>query len=188
MLNIVLLLSFTSGTVLARLPESLAKAPSRLLDETDNKSVIPNLRADHIVVIALVAAVLPILGTCWWYCRKARPSTRIDVESNPGSWVTYLVRDLIVATNNFSDSNLVGEGGFGRVYRADLGGNRIGAIKRLLKVDSTLFGEELSILLRLPRHPNLVNLLGICADPGMLLFRISERHVCYFNETLNDTL
>lgn len=112
-------------------------------------------------LLLLVIAVLIL-----WYL----PPTRIDEEPNPGLWVTYRVGDLILATNNFSD--VLGEGRFGCVYRADLGGNRMGAVKRLRQVDSTLFGKELSILLRVPRHPNIVNLLGICSDPDnqMMVF------------------
>lgn len=174
MLRIVLFISFTAGTVSARLPESLAKAPSRILSETQNKSesVIPSWIADHIAGIVEVAValalVVAVVGFCtrWCYRRKAPPLTRIDEESNPGSLVTYRVTDLMIATNNFSDSNLVGRGGFARVYRADLGGKRPAAVKRLLKVDSERFRKELSILLSLPRHPNLVNIFGICSDPG----------------------
>lgn len=190
MRNIVLFLSFTSAMVLARLPQPLANAPSRLLSETHKKSVISSWIADNCTVIVLVlgfalfVALSVIFKMCC--CQKTRPPKRIDEESNPGLWdcpglwVTYGVRDLIVATNNFSDSNVVGVGGFARVYRADLGGNRIRAVKRLREVDPTLFGQELSILLRVPRHPNLVNLLGICSDPGY--------HVIVFEYVANGTL
>lgn len=167
MLCIVLLLSFTSAIVLARLPRNSSElpsiTPSPVISETDTV----------IAAVSVVAAVLLffVLSHCYYWV-KAPPPTRTDEDSNPKGFVTYGVKDLIVATKNFSDSNLVGEGGFGRVYRAHFGGNRIAAVKRLLNVDATLFGAELSILLRLPRHPNLVNLLGICSDPGdqMIVF------------------
>lgn len=201
MLNIVFFLFFTSGTVSARLPESLAEAPSRLLFETHvgSGSVITIWIADHVPVIVIVVLVLALavaiaLEGFYMCCRKAGPPKRIAEETNPGSvgdrivakdfsdsnvvgkdsnpWVTYSVRELTEATENFSDSNLVGKGHFARVYRAHLGGDRIGAVKRLLKIDSTLFNKELLILLGLPPHPNLVNLLGICSEPGhqMIVF------------------
>lgn len=190
MRNIVSFLSFTFPMVLARLPQPLANAPSRLLSETHKKSVISSWIDDNCTVIvlvlgfALLVALLVILEMCC--CQETRPPKRIDEESNPGLgdcpglWATYGVRDLIVATNNFSDSNAVGEGGFAIVYRADFGGNRIRAAKRLREVDPNLFGAELAILLMVPHHPNLVNLLGICSDP--------DNQIILFEYVANGTL
>ena len=53
------------------------------------------------------------------------------VASKKGS-VTLLDYKLIEkATDNFRDSNILGEGGFGRVYKAQLDDNLIVAVKRL---------------------------------------------------------
>ncbi|GMH10914.1 hypothetical protein Nepgr_012755 [Nepenthes gracilis] len=77
------------------------------------------------------------------------------------------------ATNNFSDDNKVGEGGFGPVYRGVLNGSQI-AVKRLSK-DSAQgldeFKNEVLCIARL-QHRNLVTFLGCCiqADERMLIY------------------
>ncbi|KAK4481955.1 hypothetical protein RD792_012868 [Penstemon davidsonii] len=67
------------------------------------------------------------------------------------------------ATNNFSPSLLIGEGGFGTVYRAELPDGQVVAIKRARKEHfealRTEFRTEVELLAKID-HRNLVKLLG----------------------------
>ncbi|KAL3840749.1 hypothetical protein ACJIZ3_025340 [Penstemon smallii] len=67
------------------------------------------------------------------------------------------------ATNNFSPSLLIGEGGFGTVYRAELPNGQVVAIKRARKEHfealRTEFRAEVELLAKID-HRNLVKLLG----------------------------
>lgn len=166
-LSIVLFLSLISDTLLARVPSATLPAPVpgkfSELRSVSPSGIYKDIAIGCAVFVVLAVLLYFVLWKCCYYCRKA------DEDSNP---FTYRVKDLNRATNNFSGSNLVGEGAFGSVYRADFGENRIAAVKKLREVDSQLFTGELSILLRMPRHPNLVNLVGFCsdADNQMILF------------------
>lgn len=51
-------------------------------------------------------------------------------ELGCGHWFT--LRDLEIATNNFSKENVIGEGGYGIVYRGQLINGTIVAVKKLL--------------------------------------------------------
>ncbi|KAK1286285.1 Serine/threonine-protein kinase PBS1 [Acorus calamus] len=80
---------------------------------------------------------------------------------------TFDFRDLAAATKNFRADCLLGEGGFGRVYKGRLESiNKVVAIKQLdrngLQGNREFLVEVL--MLSLLHHPNLVNLLGYCAD------------------------
>eukprot|EP00253_Pinus_taeda_P012032 PITA_12032 len=77
---------------------------------------------------------------------------------------TYTMEELANATDNFTTK--VGQGVSGFVYRAKFPGNKLGAVKRATNLDPNLFKQELSVLLRLPRHPHLVDLIGLCLQPG----------------------
>ncbi|XP_071709634.1 probable serine/threonine-protein kinase PBL7 [Rutidosis leptorrhynchoides] len=94
-----------------------------------------------------------------------------EVVNNGGSdhlaAQTFTFRELAAATKNFRGDCLLGEGGFGRVYKGRLdSSNQIVAIKQLdrsgLQGNREFLVEVL--MLGLLHHPNLVNLIGYCAD------------------------
>ncbi|XP_028096535.1 cysteine-rich receptor-like protein kinase 10 [Camellia sinensis] len=76
-----------------------------------------------------------------------------------------LVR-LSAATDNFSASNKLGQGGFGPVYKGQLLDGREVAVKRLSSCSEQgldEFTNEVLLILKL-QHKNLVRLLGFCID------------------------
>ncbi|XP_062159537.1 probable serine/threonine-protein kinase PBL28 isoform X2 [Alnus glutinosa] len=81
----------------------------------------------------------------------------------------FTLKEMEEATNSFSDENFLGKGGFGRVYRGALRSGEVVAIKKMeLPPFKAAEGEhefrvEVDILSRLD-HPNLVSLIGYCAD------------------------
>ncbi|KAG2688254.1 hypothetical protein I3760_09G086500 [Carya illinoinensis] len=75
--------------------------------------------------------------------------------------------ELAASTDNFNPGSLLGEGGFGRVYKGYIESiDKVVAVKQLdrkgLQGTREFFAEVL--MLSLARHPNLVNLVGYCAD------------------------
>ncbi|XP_050372130.1 probable serine/threonine-protein kinase PBL28 [Argentina anserina] len=81
----------------------------------------------------------------------------------------FTLKEMEEATSSFSDKNFLGKGGFGRVYRGTLRSGEVVAIKKMelppLKAadGEREFRVEVDILSRLD-HPNLVSLIGYCAD------------------------
>ncbi|CAA2992463.1 serine threonine- kinase CDL1-like [Olea europaea subsp. europaea] len=76
-------------------------------------------------------------------------------------------RELASATESFNPELLIGEGGFGRVYKGHLKNtNQTVAVKQLDKNGVQGNREFLAevLTLSLIHHPNLVNLIGYCAD------------------------
>ncbi|KAM7256692.1 hypothetical protein ACFE04_012433 [Oxalis oulophora] len=92
---------------------------------------------------------------------------------------SFTYAEVASATNNFSISNQVGQGGYGKVYKGILADGTIVAIKRAQ--EGSLQGErefltEIQLLSRL-HHRNLVSLIGYCEEEGeqMLVYEfISE--------------
>lgn len=73
---------------------------------------------------------------------------------------------IALATNNFSDANKLGQGGFGSVYKGLLVEGQDIAVKRLSKSSGQgieEFKNELRLIARL-QHRNLVRLLGCCIE------------------------
>ncbi|XP_072950923.1 L-type lectin-domain containing receptor kinase SIT2-like [Typha angustifolia] len=84
----------------------------------------------------------------------------------------FLYKDLFGATNGFKDKELLGTGGFGRVYKGMLPTSKLEvAVKRVShesRQGMKEFVAEIVSLGRL-RHRNLVQLLGYCRRKGELL-------------------
>ncbi|KAK1435827.1 hypothetical protein QVD17_01597 [Tagetes erecta] len=81
------------------------------------------------------------------------------------------LKAILVATNNFSDDNCIGRGGFGNVYKGELAnstGKTTVALKRLDRAfgqGDPEFWKEI-MMLSFYRHENIVSLLGYCDNHG----------------------
>jgi hypothetical protein len=85
----------------------------------------------------------------------------------------YSVADLQMATDSFNMDNLVGEGTFGRVYRAQFSDGKVLAVKKLNSTvlpsqSSDDFFDLVSNISKL-HHPNLNELVGYCMEHGQHL-------------------
>ncbi|KAJ6798812.1 putative receptor-like protein kinase [Iris pallida] len=81
-----------------------------------------------------------------------------------GHWFT--LRDLELATNRFTKENVIGEGGYGVVYRGSLINGTPVAVKKLLNnlgQAEKEFRVEVEAIGHV-RHKNLVRLLGYCVE------------------------
>ncbi|KAF3433836.1 hypothetical protein FNV43_RR24939 [Rhamnella rubrinervis] len=73
---------------------------------------------------------------------------------------------LAMATNNFHSDTMLGQGGFGQVYRGKLEDGQEIAIKRLSRASGQgliEFTNEVEVISEL-QHRNLIKLLGCCVD------------------------
>ncbi|KAM2625657.1 hypothetical protein TB1_032492 [Malus domestica] len=99
-------------------------------------------------------------------------------------WFSY--DELKRCTNNFSDSNEIGSGGYGKVYRGMLSDGQVIAIKRAQQGSmqgGLEFKTEIELLSRV-HHKNVVGLLGFCFEQGeqMLVYEFMP------NRTLRESL
>ncbi|KAL9379042.1 hypothetical protein Peur_027524 [Populus x canadensis] len=90
----------------------------------------------------------------------------------------FTYKELEIATNKFSASNVIGNGGYGVVYRGTLSDGTVAAIKMLHregKQGERAFRVEANLLSRL-HSPYLVELLGYCADQNHRLLIFEFMH------------
>ncbi|KAL9350167.1 hypothetical protein Peur_057422 [Populus x canadensis] len=91
--------------------------------------------------------------------------------------------DIIEATKNIDDKYCIGEGGTGKVYKAEMSDGQVFAVKRLNylvqdeEIETTKsFSNEVEALTEL-RHRNIVKLHGFCSQGRhtFLIYEFSER-------------
>ncbi|WJZ96106.1 hypothetical protein VitviT2T_014827 [Vitis vinifera] len=139
-----------------------------------------NMRRTHVIVIVISPIISIILIICICICTFLRMQKgRDNVESADGivsvESLEFNLNSIRVATENFSDANKLGQGGFGIVYKGMLPNGQDIAVKRLSR-DSGQgeleFKNEILLVAKL-HHRNSVRLLGFCFE-GMERLLIYE--------------
>ncbi|KDP37232.1 hypothetical protein JCGZ_06288 [Jatropha curcas] len=98
---------------------------------------------------------------------------------------TFAYEELVMATNGFSNANLVGQGGFGYVHKGVLRDGKVVAIKQL-KAGSGQgereFQAEIEIISRV-HHCHLVSLIGYCITGAqrMLVYEFVPNNTLEFH-------
>ncbi|KAL4638742.1 hypothetical protein ACB092_03G168400 [Castanea dentata] len=98
-------------------------------------------------------------------CNMHIPSLPITLREVDHRMISY--QELCRGTNNFCESNLLGTGGFGFVYKGILSDGTIVAVKvlnRQLEGAFRSFDAECKVL-RSIRHRNLVKVISTCSNP-----------------------
>ncbi|KAF0897718.1 hypothetical protein E2562_000434 [Oryza meyeriana var. granulata] len=140
-------------------------------------------------VLPAVASLLILICMLIWICGirgKQRDdyifsglmlgdiSTSSELSDRKVDFPIFSFREIASATNNFSDSNILGHGGFGTVYKGTMEGDKEIAVKRLCKGSgqgAVEFKNEVFLISKL-QHRNLVKLLGCCThgDEKLLIY------------------
>ncbi|XP_057460658.1 L-type lectin-domain containing receptor kinase IV.1-like [Actinidia eriantha] len=122
--------------------------------------------------ISIVSALV-LISAMFYYLKRKRKFAEVleDWELDYGPH-RFKYKDLYIATKGFKDKELLGAGGFGRVYRGILPISKIEiAVKRVShesRQGMREFVAEIVSIGRL-RHRNIVQLLGYCRRKGELL-------------------
>ncbi|CAN6271529.1 unnamed protein product [Urochloa humidicola] len=121
------------------------------------------------------------------FCKKRRTTRQPSSNHNediPGgpSIKRYTYRELVRATGNFSQSNKIGEGGFGSVYKGQLKNGTIVAVKVLSSESRQGVREFQNELVAISdiSHDNLVMLYGYCTE--------GDQRILVYNHLENNSL
>ncbi|XP_057502097.1 LOW QUALITY PROTEIN: probable receptor-like protein kinase At1g11050 [Actinidia eriantha] len=147
---------------------------------------------------AAVVVMSVLLGFYFWWDKKWRKEgdgfgsafdldpeefgSRPRMRPNTGS-IWFKIDELAKATDNFSQKNFIGRGGFGVVYKGNLADGTVVAVKRIIDSDfhgNEEFCNEVEIISNL-KHRNLVPLRGCCVtgEDGDYEERESLRYLVY---------
>jgi len=101
--------------------------------------------------------------------------------------------DIVRATDNFDDQYIIGTGGYGRVYKAQLQDGQVVAVKKLHPTETVLddeqrFFREMEILTQI-RQRSIVKLYGFCSHSAhkFLVYDYIQQgslHMIFENEEL----
>ncbi|PKU86185.1 probable LRR receptor-like serine/threonine-protein kinase At5g45780 [Dendrobium catenatum] len=138
-----------------------------------NEPITSGKSSNHHLAVAVSLSVICVLILfvlmlfCWLHrCRWRLPFASADkkYEFGMGQLKRFSFRELQVATDNFSTKNILGQGGFGVVYKGVLRNGTVVAVKRLKDPNFTgevQFQTEVEMI-GLALHRNVLCLYGFC--------------------------
>jgi len=134
----------------------------------------PRSKVLEIILPIATAALVLFVGTVLVLLRRRQlkyTELREDWEVEFGPH-RFSYKDLFRATDGFKNKNLLGIGGFGKVYRGVLPASKSEiAVKKVSHNSKQGMKEFVAEIVSIGRmqHPNLVQLLGYCRRKGELL-------------------
>ncbi|CDP11202.1 unnamed protein product [Coffea canephora] len=169
------------------LPKALAELPGSLhinISFNNFEGPIPYGKAFKNITIEELRGNKGLCGNIT-VCRQRKRKTTENVEdADLFSITTYdgkaMYREIIKATEEFSEIFCIGEGGFGSVYKTILPPSNLVAVKRLHllpeKVYFNSFLNEIRALTNI-KHRNIVKLYGFCSTSkhSLLVYEYLER-------------
>lgn len=125
-----------------------------------------------VVQYYLIRVLIPIFGVMsllmlvYFVLTEKRTAQQPSLSSLGDQFPIVSYNDLVQATQNFSESNMIGRGGYGSVYRGKLMEKKVEVAIKVLDIDTR--GAEKSFLseceaLRNIRHRNLVPIITACS-------------------------
>ncbi|XP_074582303.1 cold-responsive protein kinase 1-like [Curcuma longa] len=131
--------------------------------KSSNKWALIGGVAGGVGFLLLLLVVISLLWIRRSRVQRGPPKGDISRGTKFQSLLNFRYKDLKNATNNFSEKNKIGEGGFGDVYQGHLKNGRTVAVKRLAIAQSSRaradFQSEVKLISNI-HHRNLVRLLG----------------------------
>ncbi|XP_058092165.1 cysteine-rich receptor-like protein kinase 44 isoform X2 [Magnolia sinica] len=126
-----------------------------------------------IIIVPIVVAVvlISVIAACFLWRKKKKSVIDHRIERNESlpfdeESLLFDLGAIRAATDDFSEDNKLGEGGFGAVYKGKLSDGQEIAVKRLSRDSgqgSEEFKNEVALIAKL-QHRNLVRLLGCCVQ------------------------
>ncbi|WOG94437.1 hypothetical protein DCAR_0313733 [Daucus carota subsp. sativus] len=147
----------------------LSKLPKLPRIGPKKKHIFLTIELPLILVIILLLTISGIVYYRWRKKKFAEVLEDWEIEYGPHR---FKYKDLYVATEGFDDKELLGIGGFGRVYRGVLPVSKIEvAVKRDSHESRQGMREFIAEIVSIGRlrHRNIVQLLGYCRRKGELL-------------------
>ncbi|KAB1217838.1 L-type lectin-domain containing receptor kinase S.4 [Morella rubra] len=152
-------------------------AKNLYLDKLPPLPTVPRSKKNHIAIIvglsvsgALAVIMVTVLG--FYIVRKIKRADAVEAWEHDIGPQRFSYKQLKKATAGFGDRELLGFGGFGRVYKGTLPNSDTQVAVKRISHDSKQglqeFVSEVASMGRL-RHRNLVQLLGWCRRQGDLL-------------------
>nr|XP_027111962.1 probable LRR receptor-like serine/threonine-protein kinase At3g47570 isoform X2 [Coffea arabica] len=116
------------------------------------------------IAAILIIAIGALLNLRWLKKPKSSGGTELMSMEKYDRFSYY---DLLRSTDNYNESNLLGEGSYGSVYKGILSDGTVVAIKvfNLLAEDSLKSFDRECEALKSLRHRNLTKVLGCCSNP-----------------------
>ncbi|KAJ4981134.1 hypothetical protein NE237_031971 [Protea cynaroides] len=118
------------------------------------------------LVIPVVSVTILVIAVRVWCLRRNLRKENETEKADDGVSLLFDLRTLEVATGGFSDTNKIGQGGCGTVYKGKLLNGHEIAVKRLSRSSPQSLEEmrtEILLVAKL-QHRNLVRLLGYCLE------------------------
>ncbi|KAG7943148.1 hypothetical protein I3843_15G024800 [Carya illinoinensis] len=155
-------------------------------DGTDCRPIVLGQSNNKIISIALgvsISLLVLLVGTFWvywalkkrkliklkekWFQQNGGLLLQQRLRNHTGSMDTakiYSAEELEKATDNYNKSKILGQGGYGTVYKGVLPDNKVVAIKKSKIGDQSQIEQFINevVLLTKINHRNVVKLLGCC--------------------------